>query len=126
LIFPYFPLLQTYILGKFKFYYPALSVGKPSHLLHCSPQYRPISFSFISISCDSMKEMVLKKLSCNIFHIFRALDYNDNDNNNNNYSKGIIFCLRCGPTLATTSLYLSFFLDHTQRPITVGRNPLDE
>jgi len=58
----------------YKHTYFALSMGKPSPLLHCSPQCRPISFTFISISCDSVKEMVLKKFSCNIFHIFRAVD----------------------------------------------------
>jgi len=31
---------------------------------------------------------------------------------------------RCGPTRAMTSSFL-WFLDHTQRRITVGRNPLD-
>ena len=42
--------------------------------MHGQPHIRFISFSFISISCDSVKVMVLKKLSCNIFHIFSALD----------------------------------------------------
>jgi len=35
------------------------------------------------------------------------------------------FLWRCGPTRAMASSFMSF-LDHTQRPTTVGRTPLDE
>ena len=41
------------------------------------------------------------------------------------YSATFFFLWRCGPMRALASSFTSF-LDHTQRPTTVGRTPLDE